>query len=54
MKLRWLWQRLQDHDFPLVNRGRTLVSHLVDEAEIAPGDLEKLRKQLARGGREHE
>lgn len=33
---------------------RALVSHLVDEAEIAPGDLEKLRKQLARGGREHE
>jgi BlaI family penicillinase repressor len=33
---------------------RALVSHLVDEAEIAPGDLEKLRKKLARGGREHE
>jgi predicted transcriptional regulator len=33
---------------------RALVSHLVDEAEIAPGDLEKLRKRLARGGREHE
>lgn len=31
---------------------RALVSHLVDEAEIAPGDLEKLRKQLARGGRD--
>jgi BlaI family transcriptional regulator, penicillinase repressor len=33
---------------------RALVSHLVDEAEIAPGDLEKLRKQLARGGRDHD
>lgn len=33
---------------------KALVSHLVDEAEIAPGDLEKLRKKLARGGREHE
>lgn len=33
---------------------KALVSHLVDEAEIAPGDLEKLRKKLARGGREHD
>lgn len=33
---------------------RALVSHLVDEAEIAPGDLEKLRKQLSRGGRNHD
>lgn len=33
---------------------KALVSHLVDEAEIAPGDLEKLRRKLARGGREHD
>lgn len=33
---------------------RALVSHLVDEAEIAPGDLEKLRRQLTRGGRDHD
>lgn len=33
---------------------KALVSHLVNEAEIAPGDLEKLRKKLARGGREHD
>ena len=27
-----------------------LVSHLVDESEIAPGDLDRLRKALGRGG----
>jgi predicted transcriptional regulator len=29
---------------------RALVSHLVDESEIAPGDLDRLRKALGRGG----
>ncbi|MBL8298166.1 MAG: BlaI/MecI/CopY family transcriptional regulator [Rhodanobacteraceae bacterium] len=32
---------------------RALVSHLVDEAEIVPGDLEALRQRLARGGPDH-
>ena len=27
---------------------RALVAHLVDESEIAPGDLERVRRQLAR------
>jgi predicted transcriptional regulator len=29
---------------------RALVAHLVQESEIAPGDLARLRKRLARGG----
>ncbi len=29
---------------------RDLVAHLVEESEIAPGDLAKVRKRLARGG----
>lgn len=29
---------------------RELVAHLVEESEIAPGDLAKVRKRLARGG----
>jgi BlaI family transcriptional regulator, penicillinase repressor len=33
---------------------RALVSHLVAEEEIAPGDLERLRKKLVRGGRDHD
>lgn len=33
---------------------RALVSHLVDEAEIAPGDLEQLRRKLARGGKDRD
>ena len=28
---------------------RALVAHLVDESEIAPGDLERVRKRLAKG-----
>ena len=28
---------------------RALVAHLVSEAEIAPGDLQRVRRQLARG-----
>jgi BlaI family transcriptional regulator, penicillinase repressor len=30
---------------------RELVAHLVEESEIAPGDLAKVRKRLARGER---
>jgi predicted transcriptional regulator len=30
---------------------RALVAHLVDESEIAPGDLERVRRQLARAPR---
>ncbi|MGH8173545.1 MAG: BlaI/MecI/CopY family transcriptional regulator [Rhodanobacteraceae bacterium] len=30
---------------------RELVAHLVEESEIAPGDIAKVRKRLARGGR---
>ena len=29
---------------------RALVAHLVDESEIAPGDLERVRKRLAKAG----
>ena len=29
---------------------RALVAHLVQESEIAPGDLAKVRRRLARGG----
>ena len=29
---------------------RELVAHLVEESEIAPGDLAKVRRRLARGG----
>jgi predicted transcriptional regulator len=29
---------------------RLLVAHLVDESEIAPGDLERVRKRLAKTG----
>jgi len=29
---------------------RALVAHLVDESEIAPGDLERVRKRLAKSG----
>jgi len=29
---------------------RALVAHLVNESEIAPGDLERVRKRLAKGG----
>ena len=29
---------------------RALVAHLVKESEIAPGDLERVRKRLAKGG----
>lgn len=29
-----------------------LVAHLVEESEIAPGDLAKVRRRLARGGRD--
>ena len=31
-----------------------LVAHLVQESEIAPGDLAKVRRRLARGGRNGE
>ncbi len=31
---------------------RELVAHLVQEAEIAPGDLAKVRRRLARGDRD--
>jgi BlaI family penicillinase repressor len=30
---------------------RKLVAHLVSESEIAPGDLERVRKRLAKGAR---
>jgi predicted transcriptional regulator len=30
---------------------RELVAHLVEESEIAPGDIAKVRKRLARGVR---
>ena len=33
---------------------RQLVAHLVQESEIAPGDLAKVRKRLARGGQHGE
>jgi BlaI family penicillinase repressor len=33
---------------------RALVAHLVQESEIAPGDLAKVRKRLARGGQHGE
>src|SRR5215475_5873428 len=33
---------------------RALVAHLVDESEIAPGDLERVRKRLEKGGRRAE
>jgi predicted transcriptional regulator len=33
---------------------RELVAHLVEESEIAPGDLAKVRKRLARGGQHGE
>ena len=33
---------------------RELVAHLVAESEIAPGDLAKVRKRLARGGQHGE
>jgi BlaI family penicillinase repressor len=33
---------------------RQLVAHLVKESEIAPGDLAKVRKRLARGGQHGE
>ena len=33
---------------------RALVAHLVQESDIAPGDLAKVRKRLARGGRHGE
>lgn len=33
---------------------RELVAHLVEESEIAPGDLEKVRKKLAKGERHGE
>jgi predicted transcriptional regulator len=31
-----------------------LVAHLVQESEIAPGDLAKVRRRLARGGRDED
>ena len=33
---------------------RALVAHLVQESDIAPGDLAKVRKRLARGGQHGE
>ena len=33
---------------------RQLVAHLVQESEIAPGDLAKVRRRLARGGRDED
>jgi len=33
---------------------RQPVAHLVQESEIAPGDLAKVRKRLARGGQHGE
>ena len=33
---------------------RELVAHLVQESEIAPGDLARVRKRLARGGQHGE
>ena len=33
---------------------RQLVAHLVQESEIAPGDLAKVRRRLARGGHDGE
>lgn len=33
---------------------RALVAHLVQESEIAPGDLAKVRRRLARGGQHGE
>ena len=33
---------------------RELVAHLVQESEIAPGDLAKVRRRLARGGQHGE
>jgi predicted transcriptional regulator len=33
---------------------RELVAHLVEESEIAPGDIAKVRKRMARGGRRGE
>ncbi|HEX5124702.1 MAG TPA: BlaI/MecI/CopY family transcriptional regulator [Rhodanobacteraceae bacterium] len=33
---------------------RALVAHLVQESEIAPGDLAKVKKRLARGGQHGE
>jgi len=33
---------------------RALVAHLVQESEIAPGDIAKARKRLARGGQHGE
>ena len=33
---------------------RQLVAHLVQESEIAPGDLAKARRRLARGGRDED
>jgi BlaI family transcriptional regulator, penicillinase repressor len=33
---------------------RALIAHLVQESEIAPGDLAKVRRRLARGGQHGE